>query len=134
MKQNGFDDLEIVHNCAVPVGNVAVCGTRGWLYNSESDEDRKIVNREVGRLNASLNDAERLGLSPVVFLHYPPVYDGMQCDAILETLTRRKIRECYYGHIHGAAAALRAPEGECCGIKMHLISCDYLNFMPLLVK
>lgn len=132
--ENGFDDLEIVHNCAVPAGDVAVCGTRGWLYNAETEQDRKIVSREVGRLNASLEDAKRKGLSPIVFLHYPPVYDGMECREILEVLLRNGIRDCYFGHIHGSIAAKRAPDGEYRGIRMHLISCDYLKFMPILVK
>lgn len=130
----GFTSIGIVHNCSVAVGPIGVCGTRGWLYNAESDADLKIVRREVGRLNASLDDAERRGLSPFVFLHYPPVYDGMECREILDVLVRRGIRECYFGHIHGSAAAKRAVAGEYRGIKMHLISCDYLHFTPYLVR
>lgn len=130
----GFDSLELVHNCAVPVEGRAVCGTRGWLYNAESEQDKKIVSREVGRLNASLDDARRQGLPPVVFLHYPPVYDGAECREILDVLLQNGIRDCYFGHIHGTLAAKRAPDGEYRGIRMHLISCDYLKFMPILVK
>ena len=132
--EKGFDSLELVHNCAVPVEGRAVCGTRGWLYNAESEQDKKIVSREVGRLNASLDDARRQGLPPVVFLHYPPVYDGAECGEILDVLLQNGIRDCYFGHIHGALAAKRAPDGEYRGIRMHLISCDYLKFMPVLVK
>lgn len=132
--EKGFDSLELVHNCAVPVEGRAVCGTRGWLYNAESEQDKKIVSREVGRLNASLEDAGRQGLPPVVFLHYPPVYDGAECREILDVLLQNEIRDCYFGHIHGTLAAKRAPVGEYRGIRMHLISCDYLKFMPILVK
>ena len=78
--ERGFSSLSLVHNNAVPVDDIAVCGTRGWLYNAATPEDVKIVNREVGRLTASLNEAEALGLRPVVFLHYPPLYDGQRCD------------------------------------------------------
>ncbi|WP_411676691.1 metallophosphoesterase [Caproicibacter sp.] len=133
-EENGFTDLGLIHNCAAPAGDRAVCGTRGWLYNAESQQDKKIVSREVGRLNASLDDAERLGLKPVVFLHYPPVYDGMECTEILDVLASHKISDCYFGHIHGSLAAKRAPDGEYRGIRMHLISCDYLGFSPILVK
>lgn len=132
--ENGFTDFQIVHNCAAAVDNRAVCGTRGWLYNAESQQDRKIVSREVGRLNASLEDAERQGLPPIVFLHYPPVYDGMECREILEVLEKKRIKDCYFGHIHGSLAARRAPAGEYRGIRMHLISCDYLGFTPIFVK
>lgn len=130
----GFDTLHIVHNNAVVVGDRAVCGTRGWLYNAETEEDRKIVNREVGRLNASIDDAERQGAKPVVFLHYPPVYDGAECREILDVLKKRGITQCYFGHIHGSQAAKRAVAGEYAGIKMRLISCDYVGFTPVLVR
>ncbi|QEY34055.1 serine/threonine protein phosphatase [Caproiciproducens galactitolivorans] len=133
LERNGLDTIQIIHNNAVVVGDIAVCGTRGWLYNAETDEDVKIVNREVGRLNASIDDAERQGAKPVVFLHYPPVYDGAVCKEILDVLKERGIQKCYFGHIHGSQAARRAITGEYEGIKMVLISCDYLNFMPVLV-
>ena len=131
---HGFYTISIIHNNAVKVGDYAVCGTRGWLYNSDTEEDIKIVNREVGRLNASIDDAEKQGIQPIVFLHYPPVYDGTECKEILNALQKHNIKRCYFGHIHGTVAAKRAITGEYDGIKMHLISCDYLNFMPLLVR
>lgn len=130
----GFSTLSIVHNSAVPVGEIAVCGTRGWLYNAETPEDQKIVNREVGRLTTSLKEAESLGLRPVVFLHYPPLYDDQCCEEILDVLKEWNIRDCYFGHIHGSQAAKRAVVGEYSGIKMHLISCDTVQFTPVLVR
>ncbi len=131
---NGFHTISLVHNSAVPVGDVAVCGTRGWIYNAETPEDKKIVNREVGRLTASLNEAESYGLRPVVFLHYPPIFDNQRCGEILQVLEERNIQDCYFGHIHGTQAAKRAVIGEYHGIKMHLISCDYVKFTPVLVR
>lgn len=133
LSENGFDSMQIVHNNSYPVGEYAVCGTRGWLYNAASDEDIKIVKREVGRLTASIEHALAQGLQPIVFLHYPPVYDGMVCKEILQVLLDRGIRQCYFGHIHGTQASKRAVTGEYQGIELHLISCDYLGFLPLLV-
>ncbi len=134
LQSRGFGTIGIVHNNAVPVGDMAVCGTRGWLYNSSTAEDRKIVNREVGRLNASIDDAVRQGAEPIVFLHYPPVYDGAACTEILEVLKSRGIKKCYFGHVHGSQAARRAITGDYEGIKMYLISCDYSDFTPVLVR
>ncbi len=133
-KQKGFDTLEIVFNSAVRVGDITVCGTRGWLYNAETAEDRKIVARENGRLTASLKAAQALGGTAVVFLHYPPVYDTAECTALLDTMLEYGVKDCYFGHIHGDHAAKRAPVGEYRGIRMHLISCDYIRFMPKLVR
>lgn len=59
LQEKGFTSMKVLHNNAYIVEDVAVCGTRGWLYNSETEEDVKIVNREVGRLVASLNDAAK---------------------------------------------------------------------------
>lgn len=134
LEENRFSSIGIVHNSAVEAGNFAVCGTRGWLYDAESAEDKKIVSREVGRLNASLDAAEKGEKKPIVFLHYPPVYGGMECREIMDVLVNRKVADCYYGHIHGSAAAKRSPTGEYRGVQMHLISCDYLGFRPLLVN
>ena len=132
-QEQGFSTLHILHNCAYRVGDVAVCGTRGWLYNSETAEDKKIVAREAGRLLASLAEGEKLGGEPMVFLHYPPVYDSMECGGILDILEERRISHCYFGHIHGQYAARKALVGEYRGVRMHLISCDFVNFTPVLV-
>lgn len=130
----GFHSIQIIHNNAIAADRFAVCGTRGWLYNAQTEEDVKIVNREVGRLNASIDEAARLGAEPVVFLHYPPVYDGAECKEILQVLTSRGIQKCYYGHVHGSQAIKKVLTGEYCGIRMNLISCDYLKFTPMLVR
>lgn len=136
LQEKGFTSLKILHNNAYIADGIAVCGTRGWLYNSETEEDVKIVNREVGRLTASLDDAARQdsNAEPIVFLHYPPVYDTMACTEILEVLEKRNVNRCYFGHIHGNQASKRAVKGDYHGIKMHLISCDYVGFMPILVR
>lgn len=133
LASGGFFDLSILHNDAYRVGDFAVCGTRGWLYNSETAEDEKIVNREVGRLRMSIAQARKLGGIPVAFLHYPPVYGDMECREILDVLCEEGIRDCYFGHIHGEYAAKKALIGSYKGIRMHLISCDFVNFTPILV-
>lgn len=132
--EKGFNTLSLIHNSAARAGDYAVCGTRGWLYDAESAEDQKIVTREVGRLTLSLEEGRKLGGKPIVFLHYPPVYDGMECAEIMDVLVQHGISDCYYGHIHGSAAARRSPAGEYRGVKMHLISCDFLGFLPLLIR
>lgn len=131
--EHGFDSLHVLHNCAYRVGERALCGTRGWLYNSETEEDRKIVTREAGRLLASIREAKKLGGELTAFLHYPPVYDTMECREILDILVENQVRECYFGHIHGQYAARKALVGEYRGIRMQLVSCDFVNFCPVLI-
>ena len=93
--------------------------------------DEKVLAREAGRLETSICLAEAEGLRPVVFLHYPPIYLYGANEPIMEVLRRHKIRECFYGHIHGKNGHACAVRGERDGINYHLISSDYLQFMPL---
>ena len=127
----GFSTLSILHNDAYAVdGQLAVCGTRGWFYDAEEDADKKVLAREVGRLQMSIAAAKRTGLEPVAFLHYPPVYAGAVCEEILQVLREERIARCYYGHIHGAGIR-KAFSGEQDGIALRLISSDGLSFLPL---
>ena len=127
-----FSSLEIVYNSALPAEDKCICGTRGWFYDAESDQDKKVLNREVGRLSASIEAALATGLEPVVFLHYPPVYRGQVCTEMMETLKKYGIRRCYYGHIHGSGAKY-AETGTFQGVELKLISCDFLGFLPMLI-
>ena len=79
----GIHTLDMLHNNCVFYGDYAVCGTRGWFLEEDA-HNVKVLNREVGRLEASLKAA---GERPILcFLHYPPLYQGYECPEILETL------------------------------------------------
>lgn len=130
IEANGFDTIKIIHNNAETVGGIGVCGTRGWF--NDGSEDKKIMFREVGRLEMSVAAAEKENVEPVVFLHYPPVCPNYVCNEIMEVLKKHNIKRCYYGHLHGKAAS-RAFEGEYEGIVFRLISCDHLGFAPAVV-
>ena len=132
LEQHGLDSISFVHNSAVAVDDMAVCGTRGWFFD-DVQSDHKVIEREAGRLERSILEGKRLGGEAVVFLHYPPVFGGQRCDEIMEVLHRYSIRRCYYGHIHGAGRR-QAAQGIIEGIHMRLIACDALDFTPLLVE
>ena len=131
LAENGLDSLTIVHNDAVAVDNrFAVCGTRGWFYDESEPDNAKIMAREAARLKTSLDAALRTGLEPVVFLHYPPLFDWRACEELLAVLRDTPVRRCYYGHVHGAGIR-QAFQGEWDGIHFTLTSCDALSFCPL---
>lgn len=131
---NGLTSLSVLFNNAFEVGGVAVCGTRGWLAESCSDEDRKVLLREAGRLQMSIDAAKAFGKEPVVFLHYPPVNaDGTWCPEIFSVLQKEGVRRVYYGHLHGPSCRM-AVQGEMDGIRLTLISCDALQFSPKLIE
>lgn len=134
LQENGFNSISILFNSAVPVENVAVCGTRGWSYDCTENEDIKILKREVGRLQTSIQMGIATGLEPVVFLHYPPVYGEYECEEIMDVLISNGIKRCYYGHIHGKNTARKAITGEYKGIKFYMVSADRIEFCPVLVN
>lgn len=129
---NGFDSLYILHNNHYAFEKYGICGTRGWVSMQGEAADAKILAREVQRLEVSIQSAVSAGLEPMVFLHYPPIYGLSENEEILEVLQRYQIHRCYYGHIHGKGH-LKAFQGHYNGTEMHLISSDYLQFIPKLV-
>lgn len=128
--ENGIDSIEILHNNCFIYGDCSICGTRGWFYEEEKgiEHDKKIMKREVMRLETSLNAAG--DKKKIVFLHYPPVYQHYQCHEILELLEKYKVRLCCYGHIHGKGMQY-AFNGWRGGTEFRLVSADYLNFKPI---
>lgn len=134
LSKNGFDSISIIFNNSYVCGDYAVCGTRGWFLENDTEQDIKVLNREVGRLIMSIESALKTGKEPVVFLHYPPYYNGIECKDIMDVLLKYNITKCYYGHIHGRNNFKYAFEGEYKGVNLRLISCDKVGFMPVLVR
>ena len=56
---NGIANIDILNNNSYVYGNYAICGTRGWFYEEERGDahDKKIMLREIGRLETSLKSA-----------------------------------------------------------------------------
>ena len=95
-EEKGLSSISILYNNAYIVEDRIICGTRGWFPDQTRQvtvgevDHAKIVNRELTRLNLSLDAAvklrdEHLATSgeelPIsVFLHFPPVW----CDCVME--------------------------------------------------
>lgn len=133
LNQNEMNTIRFLHNNTITVGDIAVCGSRGWFFDAEESADNKVLLREAGRLRTSINLAKETGLEPVVFLHYPPITQNMVCEEIYNVLLETGIRRCYYGHLHGPSMT-RSINSVRDGIEFALISCDFLAFAPKLVE
>ena len=129
---NGFCNMFILNNNHYEYENIAICGTRGWFFEEErsSPHDEKVFRRELIRLETSLKSAQ--DKQKMVFLHYPPRYKGYECKEILELLQKYDVRNCFYGHLHGASHAL-AMQGLWDGVEYRLVSADKLGFQPFQV-
>ena len=128
-EEHGFKTLNLLHNNCYEYGGYALCGTRGWFLDEDKNgHNQKVFNRELLLLETSLKAA---GEKPkLVFLHYPPLYQGYSCPEILNLLEQYQVRACYYGHLHGGSHRL-ALEGMHGSVDYHLVAGDYLGFHPL---
>lgn len=126
----GTDSIRILHNCSYDYGeNIAICGTRGWFFEEEtgSEHDRKIMLREIGRLEASLKAAG--SREKLVFLHYPPIFGNYRCEDILELFDKYSVSLCCSGHIHGKGLG-QIFEGVFGKTEFLTVSADKLSFQP----
>ena len=128
---SGITTIDILHNnCFFYGENTAICGTRGWFYEEEtgSEHDKKIMNRELLRIETSLKAAG--DREKYVFLHYPPKYGAYECSEILELFEKYGVKMCCAGHIHGKSLQ-GAFEGVYRGTEHKMVSADHLNFSSL---
>ena len=125
----GFHDLEILHNNCFFYNDIAICGTRGWFFEEEKggEHDKKVMNREIMRLEASLKAAG--DKTKYVFLHYPPKYQNYECPEILELFRKYEVPVCVYGHIHDKGCAY-AFTGTHENTRYQLVSADHVYFIP----
>lgn len=130
LKAEGCNSIKILHNNHFRYEDYGICGTRGWVNMPGETQDEKVLKREVQRLETSIKSAVAENLKPIVFLHYPPIFATNFNYDILDVLYRYKIEECFYGHIHGRSAHDLCIKNTYDGINFHLVSGDYLQFMP----
>ena len=133
VESNGFDTIRFLFNNAYSVEGITICGTRGWIRENGEPQDIKILSREAGRLELSLQAAAKLGGEIVAFIHYPPIYGSEENVLITEVLHKYGIKRCYYAHLHGASIR-GALNGERAGITYKLVSADGIGFDPIKVN
>ncbi len=121
------------NNCIDLGGGVGVVGTRGWSPPSAphaKTEDEKIYQRELGRLQMSLDAAKGKFERLVAMLHYPPLYRGFGETAFVELLENAGVEVCVYGHLHGNDHRL-AVEGVHKTIRYAFVAGDAIDFTPV---
>lgn len=130
LEEAGISSIRFLHNNHYVVDDLAICGSRGWLFEDGAEHDVKIVRREAIRLENSLQSVADPQLEKVVFIHYPPIYSTQEIPEFLDVMNKFHVRQCYYGHIHGEGHRY-ATQGNYKGIHYTMISADYLGFTPL---
>jgi predicted phosphohydrolase len=142
-EKHGISTIDFLFNNAHVVENVIIAGTRGWYNDSdaqnapENADFEKLVNRESLRLKTSLCAAMKLKEEHpekeiVVFMHFPPYWNGKESENLIALLKEFNITKVFYGHIHGNYTLPQSYTYD--GIEMSIVSADYLKFIPKIVK
>lgn len=131
MQQRFGEHFEFLQNGCIILGDIAVCGTRGWILPSAENftpEDEKIYKREAIRLELSLQAAIKEQAATIITaFHYPPLFAPTEQTAFTDLLEKYNVQHCVYGHIHGENHVITF-EGERAGINYKLVSCDTQDF------
>ena len=140
------DSIIILQNSSFVTDRFAVAGSRGWICPEDPDfsesDDRKIYERELGRLRRSLEScakevAEKKAADPayklVVALHYPPSAFTNARSQFVDLIKEFGADSVVYGHLHGENGFKNGPEGVINGISYRLCSLDKLKCVPSLI-
>lgn len=126
------DDMIALQNDSVKIGKYVFCGSRGWTvpeYNHKTENDEKIFNREVFRLELSLKNAiSKLEKKDklIVLIHYPPFNSKLEDSAFTKLFEKYGVNKVVYGHLHSydKKQKLVVTKNK---IKYYLTSCDMVG-------
>lgn len=140
-EKHGIKTISFLFNNAYRADDIIIAGTRGWYYDEDASnipsgtDFDKLAARESGRLRASLEAAKKLrngdNLETVVFMHFPPFWNGTEAKETFDILTEYGVKRLYFGHIHGNYSVPSVTYHR--GIEMRLISADFTEFIPKIV-
>jgi len=147
-----------LQNDALTLGDVEFAGARGWVDDSldfgglspeplaeETEprvqhgihgqkEDRRLYQRELGRLEASLRHLDGVPRLRVALLHFPPTSPALEETAVTRLLERYRVDIAVFGHLHGPGwQSFHNPYGERAGVRYFLVSADFARFQPVLL-
>lgn len=147
--------IHALQNDSLSLDGAAFAGARGWVdpsldfsslcgegpgERSEEplfsilgvEEDRKVYEKELGRLDASLGRMERGARLKVALLHFPPTSPALEETAVTRLLEKHGVDVALFGHLHlTAPCRFRNPYGKRGGVTYYLTSADFVDFRPI---
>ncbi len=131
--QGKYKTIDFIQNNAFCYNDIVFCGSRGWMMPGSdgfTDNDLKIYNREVMRLEMSIKEAKKCKdpKEIIVVTHYPPITKQVLNTNYNQVIRNHHINHVVYGHLHDENSWANTIVGEHDGINYYLTSCDYLDF------
>lgn len=143
------ESIHVVQNSVFQKGDVAITGTRLWdsleysfkdfidyvpnpkekktIYSPEANE--KVFQRELIRLENNLKEFPTSAKKRIVLTHYPPIGADLKNTKASILFEKYQVNQVVFGHLHNLKKGAKL-FGNARGIEYHLVSCDYLDFMP----
>lgn len=127
-----YDDMYFLQNTCYETEGIAICGSRGWICPGNDDftqDDSRIYERELLRLEMSLSQAEALGYRGKIIaaLHYPPTNEKQQPSGFTRLFEKYDVQQVVYGHLHGKEIWKRGLKGVLNGVTYSLVAQDYTD-------
>lgn len=140
-------DLTFLQDNFAPYGDYAIVGTKGFAFEgpfyldnrgriydwdrTEEAHSWELIERELERLRRSFEAAKAGGFRKyIMFLHYPPTNILERESGFTEMAEEYGAEQVIYAHCHGDMHFHDSIEGEMNGIEYHLVSGDYLGWVP----
>lgn len=121
-----------LQNDAIKIGNVIVCGSRGWNIPDDKEidpQDEKIYRRELIRMELSLRSMEvkrEEGDMVIVMTHFPPFNYGVEDSEMTKLFEKYNVNAVVFGHLHSYDKKQRLVFNKN-NIDYYLTSCDLVK-------
>ena len=118
-----------LQNDVIRIGDCLFCGSRGWTAESDAEEDKRIYERELIRLELSLSQMAKVRAEKdkvIGMTHYPPFDPTLQPTPVTNLFSKYGVDKVVYGHLHGNAYAKRRVYID--PTTYYLTSCDLVDF------
>lgn len=126
------DSFIFLQNDCVKIGNVIVCGSRGWTCPGSvdyTDHDEKLYLREAERFKLCFKEVDKIkqeGDILLAMIHYPPFSRTSPDTLFTKLFEENSVNKVIFGHIHGSTYfPYRTVKND---IEYVLTSCDKVGF------
>ena len=140
-------DLSFLQDSFEVYEDYAIVGTKGFTFEGpfyldgrgriigwdEKEEEHavKLVQRELERLRTSFEQAKAAGYNKyIMFLHYPPTNILEEDSGFTDMAREYGAEHVIYAHSHGERRFYDSIHGDKDGVRYHLVSGDFLNWIP----
>ena len=140
-------ELTFLQDGYLPYRDYALVATKGYTFEgpfylnrgrqiigwdeAEAAHAAKLVFRELERLRGSFETARADGYRKfIMFLHYPPTNILEERSGFTDMAEEFGVEQVIYAHCHGESRFHDSIEGTFRGVRYHLVSGDYLRWVP----